>query len=452
MSLLDAHGLALSTHRVESLAAYEQALDELHSAHGDPLCTIERALAADAGFVMGHAMRAALLVMAADESVEADLAASVRAGEVLAHTANERERRHIAAARAWLERDLVLAIERYGDIVIDHPHDSLALRVAHFGDFQLGQTRLLRDRVARALPAWDAAAPHYRHMLGMHAFGLEESGHYGRAEQVGRLALQADPRNPGAIHAVTHVMEMQGRAHDGIEWLNATAPQWSASGYALHHGWHLALFHLELDDAAGALHLYDRHLRPAPPLRIAALVDASSLLWRLGLHGVDVGARWREVADGWEARRIGGLRPFNDVHAMLAFVADRRIDRARLLLQELRDCAARSRALDRAIHDAALPVCEALLAFGRGDHADAVQRLTRLRHLALRCGGSVAQCDLLHLTLLEAALRSRQHRLARALIVERRTPKPASRLNRRLQARAERQAGTTPTPGALAFA
>ena len=61
--------------------------------------------------------------------------------------------------------------------------------------------------------------------------------------------------------------------------------------------------------------------------------------------------------------------------------------------------------------------------------------LTRVRHIAHRCGGSLAQCDLIHLTFTEAALRARKARLARALVAERAAQKPASLLNRLLQQR-----------------
>ena len=58
-----------------------------------------------------------------------------------------------------------------------------------------------------------------------------------------------------------------------------------------------------------------------------------------------------------------------------------------------------------------------------------------MRDIADRCGGSLAQCDLIHLTFTEAALRSRKARLARALVAERAAQKPASRLNQLLQQR-----------------
>jgi hypothetical protein len=51
------------------------------------------------------------------------------------------------------------------------------------------------------------------------------------------------------------------------------------------------------------------------------LVDATAMLWRLQLLGVEVGARWRAVADLWTPHAGVGLYAFNDAHAMLAFVS-----------------------------------------------------------------------------------------------------------------------------------
>ena len=101
-----------------------------------------------------------------------------------------------------------------------HPHDLVALQVGHLMDFYRGNARDLRDRIARALPHWSPDVPGYHVVLGMHAFGLEEAGDYARAEETGRRALDLEPLDAWAHHAVAHVMEMQGRAQDGIGWMS----------------------------------------------------------------------------------------------------------------------------------------------------------------------------------------------------------------------------------------
>jgi hypothetical protein len=82
------------------------------------------------------------------------------------------------------------------------------------------------------------------------------------------------------------------------------------------------------------------------------------------------------------------------------------------------------------------PLSAAIMSFSRGDYDGAVESISAIRVAADRCGGSVAQCDLIHLTLLEAALRGHRKRLARTLADERAVRKPTSRLNRWLKTRA----------------
>jgi hypothetical protein len=129
MALRNQHDLELSTSSRPSVEPYDAALTLLAGYFVDPLAEIERALAEDPDFVSGHCLRAALGVLAAERAAQPLIRESVEAGERLASRANERERRHFTAARAWLEGDFHRAIETYGAIVVDYPRDLLALSV-----------------------------------------------------------------------------------------------------------------------------------------------------------------------------------------------------------------------------------------------------------------------------------------------------------------------------------
>jgi hypothetical protein len=76
--------------------------------------------------------------------------------------------------------------------------------------------------------------------------------------------------------------------------------------------------------------------------------------------------------------------------------------------------------------DVGRPLTLAIKAFGEGAYAEAVRLLRPIRNIAARFGGSHAQRDLLDLTLIEAAFRSNQSRLASALVAERIDAKPSS--------------------------
>ena len=410
----------------------EDALRLMHTHRGDPLAVIEAMLAAEPDCVPAHRLRAAHIVGADAIELRKALATSVAAIEAAVPAAGDPLRRHALAANAWLAGDPVGALERYGSIVIDDPHDILALTVAHALDFRLGRRRMLRDRVAQVLPDWNASMPGYASVLAMYAFGLEENGQYRRAEAVGRRALELDPGHPVALHAIAHVLEMKGRARDGLAFLAATEPEWATgTGYSVHLAWHRALFHLDGDDPAAALAVYDARIATAPD-SMPALADASALLWRLQLRGDDPGSRWGRLADRWQGQTLAGARPFYVAHALMAFAAAGRGRPAARVIEALRATTTPVVAEDAL----ALPLCEALLAFARQDYPACIEGIGRVRHLSHQCGGSVAQCDLIHLTLTEAALRARKSRLARALAAERAAQKPGSLLNRILLRRA----------------
>jgi tetratricopeptide (TPR) repeat protein len=414
------------------------ALALLLAHRGNPSVEVEQLLADDPYCVLGHCLRAALIVLADEITARSTLVTSLTFIETACPDTDDPAHRHAAAARAWLKGDPALALGRYGAIVVDRPRDILALVLAHALDFRLGRRHMLRDRIAQVLPQWEATAPGYASVLAMYAFGLEENGQYGLAETMARRALDLEPTHPGAIHVVAHVMEMQGRNREGLAFLAATEPAWAeGTGFSVHLAWHRALFHLDADDAPAALEVYDAQIAKAGRSDISALADGSALLWRLRLRSFDVGERWRQLADRWEVQPLAGARAFYVVHAMMAFVAAGRTAAAARLFEALRHIDADGSSAAMPEETLAQPFCEALLAFVRGNYAACVERLTRVRNIAHRCGGSLAQCDLIHLTFTEAALRARNARLARSLVAERSARKPTSRLNRLLQRRLE---------------
>ena len=134
---------------------------------------------------------------------------------------------------------------------------------------------MLRDRIARALPQWSADQPGYHVLLGMYAFGLEETGDYVRAEKQGRTAVELNPRDGWAQHAVAHVMEMQGRQREGIAWMSANPDAWATdSFFQVHNWWHLALYYLELGEVEEVLRLFDGPIHGSRSNLVLDMIDA----------------------------------------------------------------------------------------------------------------------------------------------------------------------------------
>ncbi|HYC47040.1 MAG TPA: tetratricopeptide repeat protein [Burkholderiales bacterium] len=425
----DFAGYELTGANAASLALLEQGFHELRCYVGDPVTTVERALEAAPELVMAHVLRAYLHLLGTEPTAVPVAREAHRNGAAL--PATDREKRHLLAIDNIVEGRWRSAARVLEDLSIDYPLDALALQAGQLVDFFTGDSRMLRDRLARALPAWNRSIPGYHAVLGMYAFGLEETGDYRNAEVHGRSSVELEPRDGWGYHAVAHVMEMQGRRRDGIAWLRGTAGQWSPeSFFAVHNWWHLALFHLGVDEIDEVLALFDGPIFGERPDIVLEMIDASAMLWRLHLRGVDVGNRWARLADKWEPIAGAGNYAFNDMHAMMAFVGAGRHSAGRTVLEAQRiamDAHGDNALFTREVGHAAT---RAILAFGEGDYAQTVELLRPIRSYAHRFGGSHAQRDLIDLTLIEAATRSGNERLAKALVAERTAVKssaPAAR-------------------------
>jgi tetratricopeptide (TPR) repeat protein len=427
----------VSTGNAAAVEAYDAALASFLPCTGDPLVTIESALAGDPGFVTGHVLRAGLAVAAWDKRALPLLRKSLAAVLPLASTANDRERAHLGAARAWLAGEYRQAAHRYAELLRDWPGDLLALRLAQACYFFIGRSQGLLESVERVLPRWRRGVPGYEHVLAMHAFALAENGEPGRAEEAGRKALEIRPRHPFAIHAVAHALLEQGRVVEGAKWLESRVADWATdSGLANHIWWHAAIFHLEAGRIDRVLAVFDASFAPRANAVTIDAADATALLWRLHLEGVDVGERWSAVADLWAPRAADAFWPLLDLHAMMAFAAAGRDAEGRSLAAFL-EAAAQGRGENAAaVREVGLPAARAIAAFASEHYGRAVELLAPVRGKIHRLGGSRAQREALELTALEAAIRARNGRVARALVAERAKTAPATPRSRVQAARA----------------
>ncbi|MFH8407384.1 tetratricopeptide repeat protein [Streptomyces sp. NPDC018019] len=434
----------------EAVSHYEDALHALLFFRGEVADASQALLEAAPESVMGNVL-AAYLGLIGTEAKDATAAGEAFArftDGVRPEELTPRERMHVAAATSWLNGDIHRAGQVLGELTVVHPRDELALAVGHQIDFFTGDAARLRDRVGGALTAWPEDDPHYGHLLGMYAFGLEESGHYTRAEEAGLAAVEHHPRDVWGIHAVVHTYEMQGRFAQGIRFLDARTDDWGSGNYLnVHNWWHYCLYALEAGDTGRALDIYDAVLHNEESAGLAMeLLDAAALLWRLLLADRATGDRWARLADAWAARQDPPYYAFNDVHAVMAYVGAGRIADAERLVAEREAWLGRARP-ELSNHamtaETGLPVCRALIAYGRKDYAAAVDLLAPVRYRLNTFGGSHAQRDAVQKTLLEAALRAGRAETARTLLSERINLRPVCPYNWLAQARLADRLGET---------
>ena len=404
----DLQGLALSTRSPAAASAFNEVIRSYVGNRVDLFDRLKETLNADPEFALAHCAKGYFMMLAYNT---ANLPVAAEARDVASRlSSNSREKKHIEALSAWIEGDLPRTLYTWEQILAVHPTDAMALRLSHYKYFWTGRREDMRRSVERAAQAWSDTLPLYGSLLGCRAFAAEECGHYAEAERFGRRAVEIDPADGWATHAVAHVMEMQGRHKEGVEWLASLAGNWTQFNNFQHHlWWHRAMFHVERREFDAVLELYDQRFRNLSSPLVKKLPDmfidvqnAASMLFRLELRGIDVGERWKEIADKAEARIGDHLSAFTQPHWMMALAATGRDGAAARMLASMRGSSI------ELINQVALPVCEAVLAHRKGQYDRAVDLMTPVLDRMAEMGGSHAQHDVLTQLYLDSALKGKR--------------------------------------------
>ena len=437
--LKDQHGLAISTSSSEAAASFDRTILAYLKYRTDTQQHLARTIAADPQFGLAHCL-AGYFAMLSYKLANVPLAAeAARAAHTMTASATAREKAHVEALDAWIAGDIDHALMIWDDIVTEYPTDVLAFRLAHFNNFWLGRPEAMRASAEQAFSKWGQDMPGYGSILSCRCFANEECGDYAAAEPSGRAALEIDPADFWGIHAIAHVMEMQGRRREGIDLLENHEQYFAGGNNLIHHlWWHRAMFHLEQREFDAVLDLYDRRFRNlASPLNQALpdlyidVQNAASMLFRLDRQGVNVGDRWIEIADKAEQRIGDCLSAFTQPHWMMALAATGRDDAASRMLEAMRVFGLGSGAVARVVGTIALPVSDAVLAHRRGEYGRAVDLMKPVLDEMHRLGGSHAQQDVLEQLFLDSAVnanRGEDVRLMLARITARHPISPERRI------------------------
>ncbi|SLN44060.1 hypothetical protein PSJ8397_02274 [Pseudooctadecabacter jejudonensis] len=358
---------------------------------------------------MGHAMKGlACLMLGRRELMETAKSASAEAQRCLSlGGALERERLWCAALQDWLAGKPTASIARMEEALRLNPADTISMKLSHGIRFMLGDgTGMLRS-VERALPAHGPDHGLYGYVLGCHAFALEETGQYDRAERQGLRGLQFARDDAWGLHAVAHVYDMTHLTDQGIALIDSNAAAWDhCNNFRFHVWWHKALLHLDQGDIATVLDLYDTKVRDEKTDDYRDISNATSLLMRLEIEGIDVGNRWAELADLAEARTDDGCLTFADMHYMLALIGEDRADAAARMTARVARDAGPADDTSVVMMTPGLATSEGLAAFGDANYGSAFAHLARAQPDFQAMGGSHAQRDIFERLTIEAGLRA----------------------------------------------
>ena len=395
-----------------SVQAWDEAWDDLLHFRGDPLGRLAEPNRADESFALGPVFCAAYRLLAGAPPDAPEIAADLdRAGR---RARAEREVGHAAAVAALAAGEFTEAGRRW-EALARGTRDLAAVRLTHDVYLHVGDDRGKLQASADAVGSWSAGDPGWGFVQGQHSFALEESGRYSEAERFGWAALEHDPLDLWALHALAHVYESTGDQVSALGLLRGRQATWSDQhALAVHIWWHLALRLIaagRLDEALGI------HDDQAPAATTAfSLCDLASLLWRLELAGTDVGGRWAGLADAFAARRERHTCGFLDLHAALVYARCPDHPEASVFFSGVSAAHAGADSENADIFGSVVrPLAEAIRV-GDADPAGALRLLDAIGGGLHRIGGSVVQRDLVYMTRAALEARSGGNQTARSVV------------------------------------
>ena len=407
----DLFGLPVSTTCPLALERYGRGVVGLLSWGRDALDHFHAAAEHDPGLALAHA-GAAVSLFLNEQFKEARAAAQAARSAATGATAWEQS--HVEALALLVTEQTAPAEALMREHLAAHPRDLAIFQRLYFILFWRGAFPDMLALTEALLPANRDGS----FMLGLHAFALEEADRCDEARRLAEAALERNPRDAWAVHALAHALYEEGASDLGLTALPPAIHPCTHLGWFRNHLlWHLALMHLALGRYERARALSRRVFERAPSAIVGDLHDSISLLWRRELYGESVGDAWRPFA-AIAAERLNrqGLL-FHAVHLAMALAGAGDWPTATRQLGMLRERAPEDPT--GLVGELVFPLVEGLHAFAARDYARAVERILPLRPRIVELGGSRAQRDVFHDTLLEACFRGERLDLAERLLAER---------------------------------
>jgi pentatricopeptide repeat protein len=408
----DAFGLPVTTSSDAALDAYVRGVEASLGWKASALDLFREATSHDPGLAVAHAGAAACLFL--EERFAESTSASEAARAALTPAATARERSCVEGITLWTAGQVPEAESAMRAHVRAYPCDLAIVQRLYFVLFWQG-------KFPEMLEATTELLRHQRdssYMIGMHAFALEEAGRCAEAVRLGEAAVAKNPEDAWSIHALAHALYESAAFAAGVETLpGAIAPCRGLNWFSNHLWWHVTLMHLARGeyDRVSAL---SRDLFEREPSSIPGdLHDAISLLWRLELAGRPAGDRWTPFTAIARDRigRTGFL--FHVAHVAMALAAGADWRAAEQQIRALRERAPKD--ATGLTGEVAIPLVEGLHAFAGRDYATTIAKIEPLRPRIVELGGSRAQRDVFHDTLLEACFRAGDVDRAERLLAER---------------------------------
>ena len=411
MTFDDRHGCATTIANQEAIEIWNNVQLGFLCHAASAATDLGKTLEADPQFVLGHTCKGLFSLLLGKREL-VSVAKEALKTALNSHKENPvtaREQHYLRALEVWLDGSLKAAIHEMEGVLVTHPHDALAMKLSHAIRFLIGDSKGMLESLNRLAPIYEDNHAALGYFRGCMAFALEEAGEYDRAEKLGKRGIELAPLDAWGLHAVTHVYDMTGNAKGGLEWISGKESSWThCNNFRFHVWWHIALLHLDLGQHDRVMELYDAEIRKEKTDDYRDIANATSVLMRLELDGVNVGDRWEELGQLAATRLDDNCLAFADLHYSLALCGSDKQEAMGTLLTNMKQTGAQPKTQEAAqiIGDPGVVAAAGLEAFRDQNFVAAHEYLAQAMPDLQIIGGSHAQRDVFHRLTIESAIRA----------------------------------------------
>jgi tetratricopeptide (TPR) repeat protein len=413
----DTYDLPVTTDSPAALDAYNRGVDAALGWKANALELFRTATKHDPGLAMAHAGAAACWFL--EERFAEAKAASDAARAAATDAVSPRERSYVNAVTLWTAGKVPDAERAMREHLATYPRDLAIVQRLYFVHFWQGKFPEMLETTTGLMRGLGETS----YMMGMHAFALEQAGRCGEAVDLAQAAIAKNPSDAWSIHALAHALYESAAFDRAIGGLpGVIEPVRGLNWFQNHLWWHVALMHLSRGEYDYVSSVSRDRFEREPSSIAGDLHDSISLLWRLELANRPVGDRWAPFAAIARERinRTGLL--FHVAHVAMALAGAADTASADRQVAFLRERAPKDPT--GLLGEVALPLCEGLHAFAARDYRTAIAKIEPLESRIVRLGGSRAQRDVFHDTLLEACFRAGDMERAERLLAARVARRP----------------------------
>lgn len=311
--------------------------------------------------------------------------------------ANDRERFWLQVAWYWYRKSYNAALSSLETLLLNYPEDLLALKIAEWLYYCLGQAHCAKSYKILCESIADFHKDNSA-FLSMYSFSLELCGQYHNAAETAEMALILDPKAAWAQHTLAHCYLKQSQFGKGIKLLEKAKTSWNDISPLLvgHNTWHLALFYLAQRKKDPIRALLEHSILAKNPDCELEYIDKIALLWRMDMAGFAEPNAMQAIAKTLAQKEPVFYTGFNAIHTSYALASLSE----KYALQYYLDCMQRyALGLEDASKtlywvELVYPFCQSIKAYSFGEYKTASDILKPIISRGFELGGSDAQDEL----------------------------------------------------------